>query len=87
MIEHGLIISKKGVFEIPRAYFSKTLEGKQGSKLLSMDEFEKHYIIEILRHTKGTIYGDKGAANILGMKPSTLQSRMKKLAVDRNQYP
>lgn len=86
MIEHGLIISKKGVFEIPGAYFSKTLEGGPGPKLISMDEFEKHYIIEILRHTQGTIYGDKGAASILGMKPSTLQSRMKKLAVDRKQY-
>ena len=86
MIEHGLIISKKGVFEITGAYFGRTLEGGQVLKRLSMDEFEKHYIIEILRHTNGTIYGDKGAANILGMKPSTLQSRMKKLAIDRKQF-
>jgi len=86
IIEHGLVISKKDVLEISRAYFSQTVERDKVTKLLSMDEFEKDYIIEILRYTQGTIYGDKGAANILGMKPSTLQSRMKKLAIDRKQY-
>ncbi len=86
IIEHGLIISKKSVLEISGAYFNQTPEGGKVQKLLSMDEFEKHYIIEVLRHTQGIIYGDRGAANILGMKPSTLQSRMKKLAVDRKQY-
>jgi transcriptional regulator with GAF, ATPase, and Fis domain len=29
------------------------------------------------------VYGEGGAAEILGMKPSTLQSRMKKLGVAR----
>jgi len=86
IIEHGLIISKKGVLEISEAYFRQTFEAGKVAKLLPMDEFEKHYIIEVLRFTQGTIYGDKGAASILGMKPSTLQSRMKKLVIDRKQY-
>jgi formate hydrogenlyase transcriptional activator len=85
-IEHGLIISKKGVFEISEAYFRQTHGGEIVSRLLPMDEFEKLYILKVLRHTQGTIYGNKGAANILGMKPSTLQSRMKKLVIDRKQY-
>lgn len=86
IIEHGLVISKKGVLEISEAYFRQIPEGRDVSTLLPMDEFEKHYIIEVLRLTQGTVYGAKGAASILGMKPSTLQSRMKKLAIDRKQY-
>ncbi len=86
IIEHSLIISKKGILEISDAYFRQTPGGEKVSKLLPMDEFEKHYIIEVLRFTQGTIYGDRGAASILGLKPSTLQSRMKKLAIDRKQY-
>ncbi len=86
IIEHGLVISKKGILEISDAYFRQEPEGKKGTKLLPMDEFEKDYIIEVLRFTQGAIYGDKGAASILGLKPSTLQSRMKKLAIDRTQY-
>jgi len=86
IIEHGLVISKKGILETSEAYFRHTPAGGKTSKLLSMDEHEKHYIIEVLRFTQGTLYGDKGAASILGMKPSTLQSRMKKLAIDRKQF-
>ena len=86
IIEHGLVISKKGILEISEAYFRHTPAGGKVSKLLPMDEYEKHYIIEVLRFTQGTLYGDRGAASILGMKPSTLQSRMKKLAIDRNQF-
>ncbi|MFC2160499.1 sigma 54-interacting transcriptional regulator [Acidobacteriota bacterium] len=86
IIEHGLVISKKGVLEISEAYFRQTPEEAMVSKLIPMDEFEKQYIIEVLRYTQGILYGDKGAAGILGLKPSTLQSRMKKLAIDRKQY-
>jgi transcriptional regulator with GAF, ATPase, and Fis domain len=35
----------------------------------------------VLRRTEGRIYGERGAAKILGIPPSTLQSRMKKLGV------
>ncbi|MCJ7580006.1 MAG: sigma 54-interacting transcriptional regulator [Candidatus Aminicenantes bacterium] len=86
IIEHGLVISKKGIFEIPEAYFRHVPAGGKGSKLIPMDEYEKHYIIKVLRFTQGTLYGDNGAASILGMKPSTLQSRMKKLDIDRKQF-
>lgn len=44
---------------------------------------ERLHIEKILRQTEGKIYGDDGAAKILGLKPSTLQSRMKKLGVTR----
>jgi formate hydrogenlyase transcriptional activator len=37
----------------------------------------------VLGHTRGRVYGAGGAAEILGMKPSTLQSKMKKLGLDR----
>lgn len=86
IIEHGLIISKTGALEVSRAYFQRVPETREASKLVPLDEFEKQYIIEVLRHTQGAIYGPKGAAKILGMKPSTLQSRMKKLAVERKPF-
>jgi transcriptional regulator with GAF, ATPase, and Fis domain len=37
----------------------------------------------VLALTKGRIYGAGGAAQLLGLKPSTLQSRMKKLGIAR----
>lgn len=54
--------------------------------LVTWDEAERAYLVRVLRHTKGKIYGAGGAAEILGTKPSTLQSRMKKLGVERDSF-
>ena len=83
IIEHGLVVSKGETLEVPQAYFGKTPAISPVSDLLSLQEYEKKYILEILQYTKGKIYGPKGAARILDLKPSTLQSRMKKLGIEK----
>ena len=59
------------------------LRESETSEFLPLQDFEKQYILEVLRETRGVIYGPKGAASILDLKPSTLQSRMKKLGINR----
>ncbi len=49
----------------------------------TLEDAERAHITAVLAHTRGKVYGAGGAAEILGMKPSTLQSRMKKLGLDR----
>jgi transcriptional regulator with GAF, ATPase, and Fis domain len=49
----------------------------------TLEDVEAAHIRAVLRHTRGKVYGGGGAAEILGLKPSTLQSRMKKLGVAR----
>ncbi len=44
-----------------------------------MDEVEKEYIINVLNQTTWKVSGEKGAAKILGLNLTTLESRMKKL--------
>jgi len=39
-----------------------------------------------LSRTRGKIYGAHGAALKLGLKPSTLQSKMQKFGIDRVEY-
>ena len=46
---------------------------------------EREYIRRVLALVGGRIYGQGGAATLLGLKPSTLQSRMKKLGIERQQ--
>jgi len=41
---------------------------------------------ESLRATHGKIYGPGGAAERLGLKPGTLQSKMRKLGIDRRRF-
>jgi transcriptional regulator of acetoin/glycerol metabolism len=58
---------------------------ESGSDRLShrttLREVEISHIEDILRQTAWRIKGDGGAAQILGMNPATLYSRMKKLGI------
>ena len=49
----------------------------------SLDEVQKRYVQHVLQKTEGRITGKGGTAEILGMKPSTLYHRMKKLGIPR----
>jgi transcriptional regulator with GAF, ATPase, and Fis domain len=47
---------------------------------------ERDHILRALRDTKGMIAGDHGAAARLGLKRTTLNSKMKKLGIERSDY-
>lgn len=49
--------------------------------LPTMDELQKRYISYVLQRTDGRISGIGATADILGMKRTTLTSRMKKLGL------
>ena len=49
----------------------------------TLREMEKEHIIAALQSTGGKVSGKGGAAELLGLKPSTLESRMKKLSIGR----
>jgi transcriptional regulator with GAF, ATPase, and Fis domain len=49
-------------------------------------ESEKEYILGILRQTKGRIRGAGGAAELLSQKPTTLESRIVKLGIRKDEY-
>ncbi|MDO5537532.1 MAG: sigma 54-interacting transcriptional regulator, partial [Desulfovibrionaceae bacterium] len=50
-----------------------------------MREFEKENLVQALTASNGRIYGDRGAAAMLGIKPTTLVSRIAKLGLGRDQ--
>jgi transcriptional regulator with GAF, ATPase, and Fis domain len=51
--------------------------------LKSLEEIEISHIVRVLEKTNGRIDGAKGAAMILGVNPSTLRSRMRKLRISK----
>jgi formate hydrogenlyase transcriptional activator len=50
---------------------------------VTLVEIERRHIGNVLQTTQWRIEGQGGAAHILGMKPSTLRSRMVKLGIVR----
>ncbi len=42
--------------------------------------------LDALRRAKGKLYGEGGAAELLGVKPTTLASRLKKMGIDKYRF-
>jgi transcriptional regulator with GAF, ATPase, and Fis domain len=55
-----------------------------GQSLPCLEAVERDYIVTVLRHTNGIITGPRGAAKVLGLNPSTLRHRIKKLGITRS---
>jgi formate hydrogenlyase transcriptional activator len=53
---------------------------------LSLEAAERRHILDVLRRADWTIEGTEGAAAILGLNPSTLRSRLKKLGISRPRH-
>ena len=55
-------------------------------RILTQDEWkglERENILAALRQAGGKVYGKSGAALLLGLKPTTLLSRMKALRIEK----
>ena len=63
------------VLERPKAPVMPVAED---APILPLAEFERRYLKRVLAHTRGVIHGRQGAAVLLGMKPTTLRSRLEK---------
>ncbi|MBT4288620.1 MAG: sigma-54-dependent Fis family transcriptional regulator, partial [Deltaproteobacteria bacterium] len=69
-------------YQVNRNYYQNGKEKNQ--KVLPLDIAMANYIKNILKTSKGRIHGKGGAADLLGMNPSTLRSRMKKFGIKYN---
>jgi formate hydrogenlyase transcriptional activator len=83
-IERSVILTQGPVFFAPMAELHlSSPERRSGTTL---QDIEREYILMTLRETSGVIAGVHGAAVRLGMKRTTLQSRMHKLGINREDY-
>ena len=53
------------------------------ARIATLEEAERAHIVAALESTGWRVSGRRGAAELLGLKPTTLESRMKKLGVER----
>jgi transcriptional regulator with GAF, ATPase, and Fis domain len=82
-IERAIILSSGGQIKFPsieQPFEGQSLDESQG-KPRPLAEMERSYIEGILNSTHWRVSGPNGAASILGLKPTTLLSRMKKLGI------
>jgi formate hydrogenlyase transcriptional activator len=52
----------------------------------TLENAEREHILRVLREAGGVISGPDGAAHKLGLKRTTLQSKMQRLGITREDY-
>ena len=91
-VERAVILAQSGPlkFELPEAQASETARTPEAATpattMLTRDEHkrqERESIVTALKQSGGKIFGPDGAAELLGMKPTTLASRIKALGIKR----
>ena len=84
LIERAMILSPGN--ELSRGEWLPSV--KHGSNnahtsLQKLEEVEKNHITEVLKQLNWKVSGENGAAKFLGLNPTTLEARMKKLGIKR----
>jgi transcriptional regulator with GAF, ATPase, and Fis domain len=79
VVEHAMIVSSGKTLNVrvPRSASSDI------SANLSLEDAERRHILDVLQKSGWRLTGRGGAAEILGLKRTTLQSKMKKLGIRR----
>jgi formate hydrogenlyase transcriptional activator len=79
IIERAMIVTAGPVLHLD---IPKIVQPSAG-KSWTLEEVEKQHIIEALNTTGWRVSGADGAAEILGINPKTLESRMQRLGIER----
>jgi formate hydrogenlyase transcriptional activator len=84
-IERAVILSPGPVLRAPLAELSVAAEPVPTTGA-NLHDAERDHILRVLREAKGIISGHGGAAKRLGLKRTTLNSKLKKLGIKRSDY-
>jgi formate hydrogenlyase transcriptional activator len=87
-LERAVILTRGSVLYVPLAELETSAAEEEGALAESptLQTAEREHILRVLREAKGQIGGDDGAAARLGLKRTTLNSKLKKLGIERSDY-
>jgi transcriptional regulator with GAF, ATPase, and Fis domain len=88
-LERAVILTNGPVLYVPLAELEtegQENDGDAESESPTLQAAEREHILKALRDAKGQIGGDDGAAAKLGLKRTTLNSKIKKLGIERSDY-
>ena len=84
VIERAVILSRGTSLEVPLGDLQLPVARSEPSEeAVTLADAEREHIVNTLRETDWVVGGPKGAAARLGMKRSTLQSKMKRLGISK----
>ena len=86
IIERSVILCETENLSVDQSWFSQAILTAPPSRPLSDQTDEKQIIEAALAQTRGRVSGPSGAAFMLGMPASTLESKIRSLKIDKYQF-
>jgi DNA-binding NtrC family response regulator len=86
LMERTLIKTRQEIIEKIELPGEQAQNISQNGTNKTLEQIEANHILSVLKSCSGKITGAGGAAEILGLPPSTLTSRMKKLGIKKGLY-
>ena len=86
LMERSVILSDGSALKVPLAELRAPTSSVLTQSDHTLDNAEREHIIRVLRDTRGVLSGPEGAARRLGLKRTTLQSKMQRLKINRSDY-
>jgi transcriptional regulator with GAF, ATPase, and Fis domain len=83
LIEHAMILSRGKTLDVHVPKHASSETDATGN----LEDMERKHIVAVLEKTGWRIAGQGGAAEVLGLKRTTLQAKMKKLGIERFNKP
>ena len=84
-MERAVILTQGPILRAPLSELS--VSGEAAVQVdPNLENAEREHILRVLKEAKGMIGGSRGAAERLGLKRTTLNSKMKKLGIKRKDY-
>jgi len=83
LMEQAVLVSEGTTLRLPEQAPFELPGAPALSALRSLEEVERQHILDVLESAGWKLEGNDGAAALLGLKPSTLRSRMQKLDIRR----
>ncbi len=82
-LERSVILSAGPELTVPMAELGAVRDSSSEGTLESL---EREHIVRVLKETRGVVSGPQGAAARLGLKRTTLQSKILRLGIAREEY-
>jgi formate hydrogenlyase transcriptional activator len=86
LMERSVILSEGNALRVPLVELQARSPASGDETDRNLDSAERQHIIRVLRETHGVLSGPDGAARRLGLKRTTLQSKMQRLGITRKDY-
>ena len=82
VLHRAVILSQGASLQLPPSHVPARTAWPRAARCERFDDVMREHILDVLNETNGIVAGPRGAATRLGLKRTTLLSRMKKLGIN-----